>query len=171
MYEMTKNIRRTLHWLWPQAESQIYAEAKRLVARGLAQAATQAVGARRRTVYAITPDGRAALEQVHVRALLFDALWSLGLTLHLWAERSQAEVARWADLELADNEERALRTIREALAHFPLARRGEYRSAAGILNRPISKRPSSPSPSPQHAAQTAGRERRCALDRASPTGF
>jgi hypothetical protein len=87
----------------------------------LAQAATQAVGARRRTVYAITPDGRAALEQVHVRAQLFDALWSLGLTLHLWAERSQAEVARWTDLELADNEERALRTIREALAHFPLA--------------------------------------------------
>lgn len=61
MYEMAKNIGRTLHWFWPRAESLIYAEAKRLVARRLAQTERQQVGARPRTVYAITPAGRDAL--------------------------------------------------------------------------------------------------------------
>src|SRR5918911_5281944 len=62
-YELTKQMRRSLHHIWPRAESNVYAEPKRLVEAGLAQAETQATGKRPRTLYAITPAGRRALER------------------------------------------------------------------------------------------------------------
>jgi PadR family transcriptional regulator, regulatory protein AphA len=65
-YELTRSMRRTLHWFWPRAESVIYAEAKRLVADGLATARQEPSGdgsRRKRSVYAITAKGRRALGQ------------------------------------------------------------------------------------------------------------
>ena len=63
-YEMTQDMRRSvLRLLWPRAESQLYAEPKKLVALGLATARTERKGARKRTVCAITPDGRRALAE------------------------------------------------------------------------------------------------------------
>lgn len=55
-------MRRNLHYFWPRAESNLYAEPKRLVDGGFAEARSEPVGKRRRTVYSITPEGRAALE-------------------------------------------------------------------------------------------------------------
>lgn len=60
-YELAKQIERSLGWFWPRAERKIYDEAKRLVTMGLAEATEELVGKRRRTVYSITPAGRAAL--------------------------------------------------------------------------------------------------------------
>lgn len=60
-YALTKQIRRGLHHLWPRAESKVYAEAKRLVAAGLATTEVERNGNRARTVYTITPAGREAL--------------------------------------------------------------------------------------------------------------
>jgi DNA-binding PadR family transcriptional regulator len=60
-YELVKAMRRNLRYMWPRAESRIYDEAKRLVDAGLATAQAGATGKRRRTVYAITPAGLAAL--------------------------------------------------------------------------------------------------------------
>jgi DNA-binding PadR family transcriptional regulator len=60
-YAITTQLRRTMRFFWPRAESRIYDEAKRLVGRGLATARTEPAGRRARTVYAITPAGRAAL--------------------------------------------------------------------------------------------------------------
>lgn len=60
-YELAKQMRRNLHYFWPRAESNVYAEPKRLVAGGFAQASAEPVGRRRRTVYSITPKGRRAL--------------------------------------------------------------------------------------------------------------
>lgn len=63
-YELTRSMRRTLHWFWPRAESVIYAEAKKLVADGLATRRKEPSGeqsGRRRSVYAITDEGRSAL--------------------------------------------------------------------------------------------------------------
>jgi DNA-binding PadR family transcriptional regulator len=60
-YELTKQIRRSLHHIWPRAESKVYAEVKRLVDAGLATAEVQHTGKRTRTVYTITPDGQRAL--------------------------------------------------------------------------------------------------------------
>jgi PadR family transcriptional regulator, regulatory protein AphA len=60
-YELTRQARYSLHYLWPRAESNLYAEAKRLVVAGLADAREEWNGGRRRTVYSITEAGRTAL--------------------------------------------------------------------------------------------------------------
>ena len=60
-YELAKQMRRNLHYFWPRAESNVYAEPKRLVEAGFAKARSEPVGQRPRTVYSITPKGRRAL--------------------------------------------------------------------------------------------------------------
>jgi PadR family transcriptional regulator AphA len=62
-YELTKQMRRSLHHVWPRAESNVYAEPKRLLEAGLATAEVQKHGERPRTIYTITPQGRQALER------------------------------------------------------------------------------------------------------------
>ncbi len=62
-YELTRQMGRSLGLMWPRAESKLYEEPKKLVAHGLAQASTEAVGQRSRTVYAITDEGRRALAE------------------------------------------------------------------------------------------------------------
>ncbi|MFC5997061.1 PadR family transcriptional regulator [Pseudonocardia hispaniensis] len=60
-YELTRQMDRSLGRIWPRAQSKLYEEPKKLVEHGLAEATTEHVGRRSRTVYSITPDGRAAL--------------------------------------------------------------------------------------------------------------
>jgi DNA-binding PadR family transcriptional regulator len=60
-YDLAKLMRRSLHFFWPRAESNVYAEPKRLVAAGLAVAHEEWNGDRKRTVYSITEHGRDAL--------------------------------------------------------------------------------------------------------------
>jgi DNA-binding PadR family transcriptional regulator len=60
-YELAAQMRRNLHYFWPRAESNLYAEPKRLLDGGFARADARPVGLRRRTVYSITPKGRRAL--------------------------------------------------------------------------------------------------------------
>jgi DNA-binding PadR family transcriptional regulator len=62
-YALTKQLRRNMRFFWPRAESRIYDEAKQLVSRGLATAHQERSGARPRTVYGITPEGRNALDR------------------------------------------------------------------------------------------------------------
>jgi PadR family transcriptional regulator, regulatory protein AphA len=62
-YELTQQLRRSLDYCWPTAESVWYSEPKRLVRLGLATAKQEptATGRRTRTVYAITSQGRQLL--------------------------------------------------------------------------------------------------------------
>jgi DNA-binding PadR family transcriptional regulator len=60
-YELAQLMRRSLHFIWPRAESNLYAEPKRLVDAGLVAAEVGWNGDRKRTMYSITPEGRAAL--------------------------------------------------------------------------------------------------------------
>jgi DNA-binding PadR family transcriptional regulator len=60
-YELAQQMKRALGQFWPRAESNLYEEPKKLVALGLASAAQEMVGKRPRTLYAITPEGRAAM--------------------------------------------------------------------------------------------------------------
>lgn len=62
-YELAKQVQRSLGWFWPRAERKLYDEPKRLVAHGLATAEREMTGARPRTVYAVTAEGRRALER------------------------------------------------------------------------------------------------------------
>ncbi len=61
-YELAQQMRRSIHYYWPRAESHIYEEPKKLVAHGLATATREYAGRRPRTVYSITDDGRKALQ-------------------------------------------------------------------------------------------------------------
>src|ERR1044072_6453071 len=60
-YELTKQVRRSLHFCWPRAETRLYQEPKDLLELGLVKATTTATGRRSRTEYAITSKGRRAL--------------------------------------------------------------------------------------------------------------
>ena len=60
-YELAKQMHRTVGMFWPRAERGVYYEPKNLVAHGLATATEDQVGARPRTVYEITDQGRASL--------------------------------------------------------------------------------------------------------------
>jgi DNA-binding PadR family transcriptional regulator len=60
-YELTRQMDRSLGRIWPRAQSKLYEEPKKLVELGLAEASTEPVGRRPRTVYAITAAGRDAL--------------------------------------------------------------------------------------------------------------
>ncbi len=62
-YELTKQATRSLRFAWPKSERLLYAEPKKLVEHGLATANQQIVGNRKRTIYTITEDGRAALTE------------------------------------------------------------------------------------------------------------
>jgi DNA-binding PadR family transcriptional regulator len=61
-WELTKQLRRNMRFFWPRAESQIYQEARQLVAKGHAKATRSYTGRRARTSYAITREGRKALD-------------------------------------------------------------------------------------------------------------
>jgi PadR family transcriptional regulator AphA len=60
-YELTQQLRRSLDYCWPKAASVLYDEQRRLVRLGLATATDERANGRKRTRYAITDDGRAAL--------------------------------------------------------------------------------------------------------------
>jgi PadR family transcriptional regulator AphA len=62
-YELAKQAQRSLEWFWPRAERKLYDEPKRLVAAGLARSESEMTGARPRTVYRVTRQGRAALRR------------------------------------------------------------------------------------------------------------
>ncbi len=62
-YELAQQMKRSTRHYWPRAESKIYEEPKKLVAHGLATATREYTGRRRRTVYAITDQGREALRR------------------------------------------------------------------------------------------------------------
>lgn len=63
-YDITQYMKLSpLRRVWPKAESRIYAEPKRLLTEGLAEASEQYNGKRKRTIYSITDAGRQALTQ------------------------------------------------------------------------------------------------------------
>jgi DNA-binding PadR family transcriptional regulator len=62
-WELTQQLRRNMRFFWPRAESQIYEEAKGLVAKGFARADREFTGRRARTTYRISAGGRRALKE------------------------------------------------------------------------------------------------------------
>jgi PadR family transcriptional regulator, regulatory protein AphA len=60
-HELVQQVDRSLRRIWPRAQSKLYEEPKKLVARGYARATDDSVGRRRRTRYTITAAGKRAL--------------------------------------------------------------------------------------------------------------
>lgn len=61
-YEIKAAVDGTTRFFWAASYGQIYPELKRLAGAGLVEGASAPRGDRKRTVYAITPAGRTALE-------------------------------------------------------------------------------------------------------------
>ena len=62
-YDVVKEMERSVGHVWPRAQSNVYADLKRLAGEGLATASVEADGGRTRTVYDITPAGRRVLRE------------------------------------------------------------------------------------------------------------
>jgi DNA-binding PadR family transcriptional regulator len=60
-YELTRQVRRSLRFVWPISEGHLYREQKRLVTLGWAVVEKEQAGGRSRNRYTITPAGREAL--------------------------------------------------------------------------------------------------------------
>jgi DNA-binding PadR family transcriptional regulator len=90
-YELTRQMRLALDHLWPRANSNVYAEAKRLVAAGLAESRVEWNGDRRRTVYSITAAGRDAVERWLARPSSQPRFESEGLMKVFFAENGTRE--------------------------------------------------------------------------------
>ncbi len=58
-YELTKQVQRSLRYIWPKSESLIYSEPRHLVEHGLAEVKREG----RKSVYTITQRGRKALDE------------------------------------------------------------------------------------------------------------
>ena len=99
-HDLVLQVDRSLRRLWPRAQSKLYEEPKKLVARGYARATDDPVGRRRRTRYTITAKGRRALaawlqEPGDGPALEFEQL----VKIHFADSGSKADVV--ANLEAA----------------------------------------------------------------------
>jgi PadR family transcriptional regulator, regulatory protein AphA len=114
-YELAQQMRRSIRFYWPRAESKIYEEPKKLVAHGFATATREYVGKRPRTVYAITSKGRKALRRWLAEPGKGPVVEFEGLVKVLFAEqagrgellatlasiRAEAEAAQQHHVELA----------------------------------------------------------------------
>lgn len=60
-YELTRQVRRSLRFLWPVSEAHLYREQKHLVALGWAEVVEEPCGQRTRKRYLITESGQEAL--------------------------------------------------------------------------------------------------------------
>ena len=60
-YELVREMERGWYDIWPRAISGVYREPKKLVDHGYATNRVEYTGERARTIYSITPEGRAAL--------------------------------------------------------------------------------------------------------------
>jgi PadR family transcriptional regulator AphA len=60
-YELTQQVRRSLHFVWPASEGHLYREQKRLIGLGWASVIREPAGRRERQRYTITDAGREAL--------------------------------------------------------------------------------------------------------------
>ncbi|MEJ2856142.1 MULTISPECIES: PadR family transcriptional regulator [unclassified Saccharothrix] len=90
-YELARQMRRSIRYYWPRAESHLYEEPKKLVALGFATATREHVGRRPRTVYAITDEGRAALREWLATPGGFPQVEFDGLVKVLFAEQGTRE--------------------------------------------------------------------------------
>jgi DNA-binding PadR family transcriptional regulator len=86
-YELAAQMRRSFVFIWPRAVSGIYEEPKRLVRAGYATAAREQRARRSRTVYTVTPSGRAAFGRWLAEPSAPPAFESEALVRVMFAER------------------------------------------------------------------------------------
>ena len=124
-YELTLQMRQALDYLWPRANSNVYAEAKRLVAVGLAEARVEWKGDRRRTVYSITESGRQALTEWLGRSSSRPRFESEALMKVFFAENGTRENLLASIRELGESAKAALEHFQQVTDRYANGT-GEY---------------------------------------------
>lgn len=130
-YELTKQMQRTIGYIWPRAERKLYDEPKRLVAAGYAEAVQDLVGRRRRTTYSITPAGREALARWLGTEPAPPALEFEGMLRVLFADQGGIDQLRHS-LQAIATEAAARRAHFADMATGILATGGEYPHRAHV---------------------------------------
>jgi len=124
-YELVAQSRRSLHWFWPRSEAHLYAELKRLVERGHAEAEVVEGRGRQRTRYTITPAGRAALRDWLRTEPAPPTVEIEGLLRVLLADQGEVKDLR-AALETTARQARTVRADGVALVEELLATGGPF---------------------------------------------
>jgi PadR family transcriptional regulator AphA len=135
-YELVAQAKRSLHYFWPRSEAHLYAEVKRIVERGHAEAEIVDGSRRQRTRYTITPQGRAALDgwlgtEPAPAALEVEALLRVIL-----ADQGTLEDLR-AALETTARQARELRTNGIALTQDLLTTGGPFPQRLHLTERAV----------------------------------
>jgi PadR family transcriptional regulator AphA len=122
-YELTQQMKRSLRFMWPRAESGIYREPQKLVELGYASVAEVAAGPRRtKSVYTATPAGRRALRRWLRAPSAPPQFESEALVKFFFADQGDLGTARLALDELsahATRLEQAFRAITASYADGP----------------------------------------------------
>lgn len=130
-YDLIRQMQLSMHYLWPRAESNVYAEPKRLVEAGLATAREEWNGQRRRTIYSITKAGRRALAGWIAAPSARPRSENEALLKVMFAENgTRADLLR-SIRELADDAAAAVEHFREIADRYA-AGQGEYPARFGL---------------------------------------
>ena len=115
-YELAKQARRSLDWFWPRAERKLYEEPKRLAAAGLARSEGEMTGARPRTVYTVTRQGRTALRTWLGEPPVPPTLEFEGMVKVFFADGGSLEQLRATLTTIAETAEARLGDLHEKVA-------------------------------------------------------
>jgi DNA-binding PadR family transcriptional regulator len=135
-YELVAQAKRSLHWFWPRSEAHLYAEVKRLVERGHAEAEVVDGSRRQRTRYTITPQGREALDGWLGTAPTAPSLEVEALLRVILADQGSVEDLR-AALEATLRQARELRTAGIELTQDLLATGGPFPQRLHLTERAV----------------------------------
>jgi len=130
-YDLIHQMRLSLHYMWPRAESNVYAEPRRLVEAGLVTAREEWNGQRRRTIYSITKAGRMALAEWIASPSARPRYENEALVKVMFAENGTKEDLLKAIRELAEDSAAAVRHFREIADRYA-ANEGEYPRRFGL---------------------------------------
>lgn len=133
-YELVAQARRSLHYFWPRSEAHLYAELKRLVERGHAEAEVVHGLRRPHTRYTITPAGRAALEDWLGTEPAPPSLEIEGLLRVLLADQGTTKDLRTA-IETTAHQARQLRSEGAALVEELLNTGGPFPQRLHLTER------------------------------------
>lgn len=135
-YELVAQANRSLHWFWPRSEAHLYAELKRIVARGHADAEVVDGQRRQATRYTITPAGRAALEDWLTTPPAPISLELEGLLRLFLADQGNLTDVRTA-IEITAEQSRERSTAGRALIEELLATGGPFPERLHLTERAV----------------------------------
>jgi PadR family transcriptional regulator, regulatory protein AphA len=113
-YELAQQMARSLHFMWPRAESGIYREPQKLIDMGYATAEETAAGPRRtKLVYSATPAGREAFRRWLAEPSAPPQFESEAMVKFFFCDQGTLDDARQALEEIRAHADALLETFRQ----------------------------------------------------------